>query len=546
MVEIPNRWLSYERLSLVRNDSDLIGVKDQHDTNVREIESRGGVVESYRDAGGHRSGRSDLHRPDWRKVIARLPDPDVAGIIATFQDRLSRDVEDTAALIKLCERHGKHLIIPTESVDTTRTGWTPEVKLILHVKAAVAQHYADEVAKKLRKRVRQYHENGILWGRHPFGMQRTGKALDTRFEASDDAPIAIAILTWYSSGLSYDAVTTKANETGLQFRDRAGRPARFGRESVRTIVGNVLFYAGYLCRLGWDAKNDRIELIGRGSYLERYARAGDARRVTCITPVITEDLANAVIERRHKNQLAGRRALGWVPLLTPIAYHGDKRLRADTRDFGHYYRSAGSGIWIDADRADSNLVDRMRGVQFPPEARQAILAGLEARAGDRGRKLAQAKYDDAQARMDQLVSLLMDKKIKREIYDARYVELERIQRQAQMDMNRVTDADRAMAMLSDLAGALADMQPDVRKRNIHRIFERIDFDDRGEICRLHLRDWALAAFGDFTVMGAFSAEGGHLAQYLPPPIRWFLDLVLAANQTVHHSAVNTTLTSPLA
>jgi DNA invertase Pin-like site-specific DNA recombinase len=529
MAQTPTaKWLSYERLSLVRTDSDLIGIKDQHDTNVREIELRGGVVESYSDAGGHRSGRSDIHRPDWRKVISRLPDPDVAGIIATFQDRISRDVEDTAALIKLCERHNKHLIIPTEGVDTTRTGWTPEVKLVLHIKASVAQHYADETAKKLRKRVRQYHDNGILWGKQPFGMQRIGKGLDTRFTGDENAETAISILSWYASAMSYDTVTEKANASGLRFRDRAGRPCRFGRESVRTIVGNVLFYAGYLPRLGWDAKNDRIELVGQGSYVERYARAGEARRVTSIEPIINDELANAVIERRHANQLAGRRTLTWVPLLTPIAYHAGKRLRADTRDFCHVYRSRGTGIWIDATQADEDIVRRMSNVQFPPEARALIIRNIEARTGDQGRQRAQAEYDDAQVRMDELVSLLLDRKIKREIYDERYIALERIQHRAKADMNRVTDADRAISLLSDLAGVLAEMPPEMRKRNIHRIFERIDFGDDGEISSLHLRAWARAAFGDPAVMGAISAEGGHSAQQWHPDAHWFILKAIAA------------------
>ncbi|MFZ4773923.1 MAG: recombinase family protein [Terrimicrobiaceae bacterium] len=520
------RWLSYERLSLVRGDQDLIGVIDQHNSNIREIETRGGIVESYRDAGGHRSGRSDTHRPDWRKVIARLPDPDVAGIIATFQDRISRDVGDTAALIKLCERYGKHLIIPTEGVDTTRTGWTPEVKLVLHIKASVAQHYADETAKKLRKRVRQYHESGILWGKHPFGMQRIGKGLDTRFAPSSDAPIVETILTWYASSLSYETVCERANESGLKFRTRSGQPSRFTRETIRTIVGNVLFYVGYLPRIGWDAKNDRIALIGSGTYVERYARAGEARRVTCITPAISDELANAVIERRYRNQLSGRKALGWTPLLTPIAYHCNKRLRADSQSGMHYYRTVGTGIWIDADIIDANLMKRMSGIQFPMEARAIIMRDLEHRAGDQGRVHARARYDDAQVRMDELVGLLLDKKIKREIYDVRYAELERIQREATNEMNRVTDADRAMSMLADLSGALLEMTVEARRRNIHRIFERVDFDDHGEICALRLRSWALAAFGNMdAVMAANSAEGGQLAQLLQPDTLWFIHMV---------------------
>jgi hypothetical protein len=41
------------------------------------------------------------------------------------------------------------------------------------------------------------------------------------------------------------------------FRGRDGLPKRWGRESVRTVVGNVLHYAGYhVPNTGWDAKAD--------------------------------------------------------------------------------------------------------------------------------------------------------------------------------------------------------------------------------------------------------------------------------------------------
>jgi len=539
MDEGPNRWLSYERLSLVRGEDDLVGIKDQHDTNVRAIEKRGGIVESYSDAAGHRSGRSDIHRPDWRKVLTRLEDPDVAGIVATFQDRLSRDVEDTAKLIKICERYDKHLIIPAESVDTTRTGWTPEVKLMLHIKASVAQHYADETAKKLRKRVKQYHAEGIMWGREPFGMKRVGKKLDTCFVGNDDAQTVVTLMTWYASNLSYEAVAEKANLTGLHFRDRKGRPIRFGREGIRTVVGNILFYSGYLPRIGWDAKNDRIELLGQGGYLERYARAGQAVRTTHITPIVSEDLANAVIERRYRNQLAGRKPMGWVPLLTPIAYYAPagKQLRADSRGDLHYYRTRGSDIWIDANVADQGLVNRMRNVQFPPEARMVILRKLEERTGDVGKRRAQAEYDDAQARMDELVNLLLDKKIKREMYDQKFIELERLQQRARAEMSRVTDAERVLMLLSDLGDTIHDMQPEMRKRNLHRIFQRIDFGADGEICALHLREWAREAFGDIDLMVANSAEGGQLAQFLHPDARWFISMVIAASRARENATI---------
>ena len=64
-----------------------------------------------------------------------------------------------------------------------------------------------------------------------------------------------------------------------------------------------------------------------------------------------------------------------------------------------------------------------------------------------------------------------------------------------------------MTLLSDLSGTLADMPPATRKRNLHRIFTRIDFGEDGEISHLSLHPWAQSAFGDLDV--ANYAEGGN-------------------------------------
>jgi DNA invertase Pin-like site-specific DNA recombinase len=531
-------WLSYERLSVARNAHELIGVIDQHQVNVAEIQRRGDQIESYRDAGGHRSGRSEAHRPDWRRVVSRLEDDDVAGIVATFQDRLSRDVEDTARLIKLCERLGKHLILPLDGVDTTRSGWTPDVKLMLHIKASVAQHYADDVAKKLRRRVVHYHQDkGIPWGRLPFGMKRLGKGYETRCVGDDrHVHTVLQVLTWYASGMSYDSVCERANAHGLMFADRAGNPKRFGRESVRTIVGNISFYLGYLQPIGWDAKNDKVRLVdGEGSFIERYLAMSGARRVTSIEPIIGYDLAETVIERRARNQQAGRKPDTHVFLLAPILHHSrtGKKMRGETKPSGDWYRTRGTGAWLKAQELERTLISRLAGVQFPPEAFVAMRAYLERKNGDAGRGQAQAALADAAERKATLVQLLLDKVIDRPVYDAKFAELEAAERAARAVLSRPTDVERVMSAISDLGSAIADMAPTIQKRNILRIFQKLVVDDEGRFIGARLSGWAHEAFEEviaYARLGANDAEGGNQGQHwhLDDDAAWLVELLEAA------------------
>lgn len=115
------------------------------------------------------------------------------------------------------------------------------------------------------------------------------------------------LIIYAGGGYSYDAVAAKLNAEGVPFRSRAGFPIEWGREAVRTVVGNVLFYAGYFAQ-GWDAKNARVTLSGDGDHVERFARATLAKPSPAIHPIIDRQLANTVIERRAANLITGRKA----------------------------------------------------------------------------------------------------------------------------------------------------------------------------------------------------------------------------------------------
>lgn len=74
---------------------------------------------------------------------------------------------------------------------------------------------------------------------------REGSGYDARFVPNDDAPAVVRCLNLYAGGLTYDSAAARLNAEGVPFRGRDGRSKRWGRESVRTVVGNVLHYAGY-------------------------------------------------------------------------------------------------------------------------------------------------------------------------------------------------------------------------------------------------------------------------------------------------------------
>ena len=51
-----------------------------------------------------------------------------------------------------------------------------------------------------------------------------------------------------------------------------------------------------------------------------------------------------------------------------------------------------------------------------------------------------------------------------------------------------------MRMLGDLGGMLGQMTPEAQKRNLHRIFTRIELNNDGEAVRVEVKPWVRRAF----------------------------------------------------
>ena len=51
-----------------------------------------------------------------------------------------------------------------------------------------------------------------------------------------------------------------------------------------------------------------------------------------------------------------------------------------------------------------------------------------------------------------------------------------------------------MRMLGDLGGMIGQMTPEAQKRNLHRIFTRIELNDDGEAVRVEVKPWVRRAF----------------------------------------------------
>jgi hypothetical protein len=352
----------------------------------------------------------------------------------------------------------------------------------LNMLAVVAQFESDAASDRVREHCERKASAGISHGKPPFGMSRVGKAMEATFDANEDAPAVLRCLPLYAGGLSYEQAAKKLNSEGVMFRSRKGYPCTWGIESVRTVVGNVLFYVGYFAA-NWDAKNARVTLAGEGDHVERFARAVGAVPSPAIHPIIDRQLANTVIERKAANLVTGRKSPRPF-LFTPIAYWNGKKLRGQHHPAGRFYSPRGAGPWINADEAEDALLKLLAGIQFPPELVAHVrMFALQDVSEDKLQRL-QERVSEAQNVKALLFDLLHHKRIDRAMYDERWAKADADERAATRELERPTEVEAVMRQLADVGAMIQFMPADMQKRNIHRLFTRIEFDDDGEIVGL--------------------------------------------------------------
>jgi DNA invertase Pin-like site-specific DNA recombinase len=150
------------------------------------------------------SGKN-LERPKMRELLERVEAGEIAHLVVWRWDRLSRDQEDFAALVKLFDRCGVQVHSVNEGDLDLRTA---SGRMQIGVHGVFAQFYRDQIVENSRMGMRQAFEMGRWQNRAPTGFDM----VNGRLEPNEMAPIVQRIFALRSAGASYPAI---AAETGI-------------------------------------------------------------------------------------------------------------------------------------------------------------------------------------------------------------------------------------------------------------------------------------------------------------------------------------------
>ncbi len=264
--------LCYIRQSFTRTgEPDDLNSPERQRANIQAVcDKNGWTPEWYEDVGGHKSGRSEKHCPQWLALKARLSDPDVAALVANDLARLHRKGWRVGDLIEFLTQHDVNLVLaaPGRDVDTT----TMKGRMFLQFGAIIDEFYAEDISQRAIDSILYRKSLGKSIGIPPFGTVRdkTGFLVPspegawllpngTFVSGTSDTPpqdgaiwrsyyeAAHQMLLLYSTGnYGLERIAYALTDEGWAFRDRNGTPRMVWRGDVRRVIANWPEYGGIL------------------------------------------------------------------------------------------------------------------------------------------------------------------------------------------------------------------------------------------------------------------------------------------------------------
>ncbi len=232
-----SRAAIYIRVSSQMQVDEGFSLEAQRKACRRFAEDRGWqVVDEFEEPG---VSAKDDNRPAFQRMIRDAKAGRFDVILTHKLDRFSRSIMDVLTYLRDLHECGVTYVSVTENFDFS----TPMGKMQLHMMAAIAQWYLDNLSAETQKGKRTRAEVGYWNGDLPFGYisDEDGNILVHQAEA-EGVRLAFRLC---GSGANTDLEIAKAlNAAGYRTRGKGKRQSRaFSKDTVRVMLRNR-FYLG--------------------------------------------------------------------------------------------------------------------------------------------------------------------------------------------------------------------------------------------------------------------------------------------------------------
>ena len=174
------------------------------------------IVDVYVDGGF--SGK-DTERPAFQRMIQRVREGEINGIVVTKLDRLTRSVRNLCELNEdILRPHNVNLVCIRDGINTFEVGGT----LLLHLLAVIGQIERENTSQRTAAAIAHIHDSGGHYGKIPFGKTTAPHPTQPKMKILVDDPVEgpwlKQIFAWYADGKQPTEIAHLLNAQGVKPR----------------------------------------------------------------------------------------------------------------------------------------------------------------------------------------------------------------------------------------------------------------------------------------------------------------------------------------
>lgn len=480
-------WIMYLRKSRQDDPRETVEeVLEKHETMLQEFAKTelGRAIPAediYREIV---SGESIDERVEIKKVLARLEDPSVAGVLVVEPQRLSRgDLEDCGRLINSFRFTHSKVATPMMVYDLEnkmeRKFFQDEL-----LRGRDYLEYTKEIL--YRGRVAAVKRGCYLGNYAPYGFKKIKKGKDHTLEIiPEEADVVRMVFDWYiTEDLTPLRIADRLNEMGVE----PSRGKKWNKESIRFMLRNE-HYAGYVV----FNKYKTTPVLENGEVVTKRLKQDEGEAIiaeglhTAIISRETWEQAKALVARhpraKHehelKNPLAGilvcakcGRALYQHPYK-----HAEDRYECRTRP--RCFMST------KISELDNAVLAALEHAELPAlEAKVKNGDGQAVKIQQKAIKKLEAQMEEYLAQEDRQYEFLETGRYAQDIFDKRHTALrakiegcQSALYKARATMPKNVDYSERIVALKDAIAALKDptLRPAEKNKLLRAIVERIEF-----------------------------------------------------------------------
>ena len=241
-----------------RYSSDLqsdMSVEDQLRLLQRYVDKHGGRWENVTTYSDAAVSGSSMARSGLSALRKAVQDGSLDVVVMESVDRLSRDMADSAKLLKEFAFQDVRLLAVSDGIDTA----DPSSTLNYGIRAVMGEQYIRDLSAKTRRGLRGRAAHGFATGGLPFGygsvrnVDDRGKSLGSEIVIDEgEATLVRRVFRMFADGRSYLGIATLLNDEGIP-TPRSARK-RNDRGWVDTTIRSMLRNAAYIGQWSFGVK----------------------------------------------------------------------------------------------------------------------------------------------------------------------------------------------------------------------------------------------------------------------------------------------------